>query len=279
MQIGIFTKTFPRPDLGRALDAVLSTGLTTVQFNMESAGLTPMPDEIPAELARTIRDECAARGLMIASVQGTFNMSHPDSEYRRSGLRRLRLLADTCGILDTSIIAICTGTRDRENMWRHHADNGTPQAWRDMSSCVREAVSIAEDAGLTLALEPEVSNVVDSAQTARRLLDEIGSPHLKITMDAANLFHAGELPRMAEVLENAFALLGRDIVLAHAKDLIHDGEAGQEPAGKGLLDYDHYVSLLRRCGFTGPLLLHGLPETEVAGCISFLKEKLSQAAR
>jgi sugar phosphate isomerase/epimerase len=36
-----------------------------------------------------------------------------------------------------------------------------------------------------------VSNVIDSAQKARRLLDEIRSPRLKITMDAANLFHAG----------------------------------------------------------------------------------------
>ena len=39
------------------------------------------------------------------------------------------------------------------------------------------------------------------------------------------------------MLDEAFALLGRDIVLAHAKDLDHDGEAGHLPAGKGLLDY------------------------------------------
>ena len=77
-----------------------------------------------------------------------------------------------------------------------------------MIACVREAVEIARQAGVTLAFEPEVSNVVDSAAKARQLLDEIGSPHLKVTMDAANLFHAGELPRMAEILESAFALLG-----------------------------------------------------------------------
>src|SRR3954462_12369905 len=85
MQIGIFTKTFMRPALGLVLDAVQSTGLNMVQFNMESAGLPPMPDEIPAEIADGIRAETAARGLKIASVQGTFNMSHPDPEYRRTG--------------------------------------------------------------------------------------------------------------------------------------------------------------------------------------------------
>jgi sugar phosphate isomerase/epimerase len=279
MQIGIFTKTFMRPTLGLVLDAVQSTGLNIVQFNMESAGLPPMPDEIPTETAESIRAETAARGLKIASVQGTFNMSHPDPEHRRAGLRRLRLLADVCGTLDTTVIAICIGTRDRDNMWRHHADNGTAESWQDMTSCVSEAVRIAEGAGVTLALEPEVTNVVHSAQTARRLLDEIGSSHLKITMDGANLFHAGELPHMAEVLDNAFALLGRDIILAHAKDLVRDGEAGQEPAGKGLLDYDRYVSLLNSCGFSGPLLLHGLPEDQVAECVSFLREKLRRAGK
>jgi sugar phosphate isomerase/epimerase len=130
-----------------------------------------------------------------------------------------------------------------------------------MTACVREAVEIARQTGVTLALEPEVSNVVDSPAKARRLLDEIGSPHLKITLDAANLFHAGELSRMAEVLENAFALVGRDIILAHAKDLSQDGEAGHEAAGHGRLDYDRYLSLLHGHSFNGPLLLHALTES------------------
>ena len=203
-------------------------------------------------------------------------MSHPEAEgLRRAGLRRFlvdrgRLRAP----LGTPIIAICIGTRNRENMWGHHPDNGTAEAWRDMTGCVREAVRMAEDAGVTLAMEPEVTNIVDSAEKARRLMDEIGSPRLKVTMDAANLFHTGELSRMAEVLEKAFALVGRDIVVAHAKDLSSDGEAGHEAAGHGLLDYGRYLSLLRAYDFHGPLLLHGLSEAQVPGCVAFLRKGL-----
>jgi len=61
---------------------------------------------------------------------------------------------------------------------------------------------------------------------------------------------------MAEILDEAFALLGKDIALAHAKDLDHDGDAGHKAAGEGKLDYARYMALLRSCGFTGPLLLH-----------------------
>ncbi len=109
-------------------------------------------------------------------------------------------------------------------------------------------------------------------------MDEIGSPHLKVTMDAANIFHAGELARMRDVLDQAFALVGRDIVLAHAKDLSHDGDAGHEAAGQGKLDYDHYIALLRAYGFQGPILLHGLTEAQVPGCVAFLRNKLSRIA-
>jgi sugar phosphate isomerase/epimerase len=145
-----------------------------------------------------------------------------------------------------------------------------------MAACVREATEIARRAGVVLAFEPEVNNVVDSAQRARRLLDEIGSPCLKVTFDAANLFHAGELPRMREVLDEAFALVGNDVVLAHAKDLDHDGDAGHKPAGHGKLDYDRYVALLHKYRFPGPLLLHGLTEAQVAGCVAFLREKIAR---
>ena len=278
MQIGILMGTFARPTLEARLDAVKACGLDCVQLSMGCAGLPMMPDEIPPELVTRIRREADARGITIASLEGTFNMSHPDADHRRAGLRRLRVLAAVCQPLGTSKIHLCTGTRDPSNMWRRHADNDSPEAWRDMVSCVREATDIARQAGVILAFEPEVNNVVDSAKKARRLMDEIGSPHLKVTMDAANIFHAGELARMSEVLDQAFALIGKDIVLAHAKDLSRDGDAGHEAAGHGKLDYDRYLSLLHAYGFRGPLLLHGLTEAQVPGCVAFLRDKLARVA-
>lgn len=278
IKIGILTKFIKRPTLEAVLDAVAAAGFECIQFNAESAGLPAMPDEIPVGLSERVRESAAARGLEIATFQGTFNMCHPDPEFRRRGLRQLRGMAAACEPMGTKIIAICTGTRDRNYHYSYHPDNHLPDAWRDMIACVHEAVAIAREAGVTLGFEPEVSNIVDSAEKARRLMDEIGSPHLKVTMDAANLFHSGELSRMTEVLEQAFALVGRDVIVAHAKDIIKDGEAGQEAAGHGLLDYDLYVSLLRRQNFNGPWLLHSLTEAQVPGCVKFLRKKLARNA-
>jgi sugar phosphate isomerase/epimerase len=71
----------------------------------------------------------------------------------------------------------------------------------------------------------------------------LASPHLKIIMDGANVFPIGTLDRQHDILNEAFDLLGDDIVLAHAKDISRDGEAGHEAAGTGLLDYDYYIQV------------------------------------
>jgi sugar phosphate isomerase/epimerase len=210
IQIGLLLGTFGSGTLEARLDAVKACGLDGVQVSLDCTGLSDMPDEIPPEVSDRIRREAAARRITIASVPGTFNMSHPDAEQRRTGLKRLRVLAEACSQLNTSKIHLCTGTRDRGNLWRRHPDNDSPEVWRDMAACVREATEIARQTRVVLAFEPEVNNVVNSAQKARRLLDEIASPHLKVTIDPANLFHTGELPRMREILDEAFALVGKE---------------------------------------------------------------------
>ena len=276
MRIGIFARTFSRPSLEEVLDAVVGQDLYETQFNMSVAGLLSMPDTIDPVLADRVRKATAERGVTLAAVSGTFNMAHPDEKVRRDGLRRLGVLAAACKSLGTLTITLCTGTREPENMWRRHPDNGTPEAWRDMLATMQEALETAEERGVTLAFEPEINNVVDSAQKGRRLLDEMRSPCLKVVMDAANLFDAEDparrLSRSEGIMADAFELLGDDIAIAHAKDVKRSGEF--VAVGKGDLDYDLYLDHLVEAGYRGPLILHGLSEEEVEGSVTFLRRKL-----
>jgi sugar phosphate isomerase/epimerase len=275
MELGIHVNIFRRPTLEETLDAVAGYGFRSVHFNMAAAGVPSMPEKISDELCERIAADLSARDIAMASLSGTFNMIHPSVDVRRAGLRRLRSIAAKAHSLGTALIALCTGTRDPDDMWRPHPGNDAPDAWADLVDSVSKALEIAEEHDLTMGIEPEVSNVVDSAAKARRLLDQMACPRLKIIIDGANLFHAGELPRMREILDEAFALLGRDIVLAHAKDLNRDGQAGNIPAGSGVLDYDHYLALLDGIGFKGALILHSLHERDVRGCVAFLEKKMA----
>lgn len=271
MQLGIFANTFPRSSLDANLDAIKSHGFECVQYNMTCAGLTSMPDTIDTELCDRIRAAMVEREVNMSAISGTFNIIDPDLNERERGFRRLRVIAESCERLGTNVITLCTGTRDPTSMWKRHPDNDTAEAWSDMVAAVRSATEIAAQCNVLVGFETEVNNVVDSAIKGRRLLDEIGSPHLRVVMDGANLFHAGQLPRMREVLDEAIELLGRDIAIAHAKDLNHDGDAGHDAAGTGVLDYDYYLSRLRESGFDGALIAHGLDESQSPDVATFLR--------
>ncbi len=272
MRLGIFARTFARPQLEGVFDAVKEHQLDCVQFNLACAGLPTLPDEIAASLATRIREASVSRGIEIAAVSGTYNMIHPDRKVRQAGLRRLRTLASACHGMGTSVITLCTGTRDSENMWRWHPENASSQAWSDLLSSMEAAVRIAEEEQVTLAFEPERANAVSTAAKGHVLLAAMQSPHLKVVIDPANLIIPGDKGQMSQVLNEAFDLLGEYIVMAHAKDRGTDDTF--QAAGGGILDYNQYVHLLRAVAFTGPLILHGLTEGQVEAARRFLCVKL-----
>jgi sugar phosphate isomerase/epimerase len=276
--IGIFAKTFPRPTLEENLDAVRHHRLGVVQYNLACAGLPSLPEHVEPRLAPQIGAAAASRRITIAAVSGTFNMIDPIRERRDAGVRRLGQLAGACALLGTKIITLCTGTRDPDDMWRGHPANSRPDAWADLLATMEQALAIAEEHDLWLAIEPETANVIDSPGKARQLLDELRSPRLKIIIDPANLFHVEDLPRQRAIFDAAFDLLGGDIVLAHAKDIrVVGGRVQHVTAGTGVLDYRHYLTLLRHIPV--PLIVHGLAEAEVEGAVAFLRGALAASQR
>ncbi len=276
MRLGIFAKIFARPTLAETLDAVVARGLDCIQFNFACAGLPTLPDKIAPRLAAEIGREIKQRKLAVAAVSGTFNMIDPDVSKRKAGLRRLEELAASCAGLGAPLITLCTGTRDAEDMWRHHPQNESDEAWRDLLESIAAALKIADKHNIFLGIEPETANVISSAARARRLLDEMQSPRLKIVMDASNLFHPGDAAKAEDVLTEAFDLLGKDIFLAHAKDFRDAGKIEYVAPGKGTLPWEHYIRLLRTSGFGGPLIMHSLAESEVDESTAFLRKKMKE---
>ena len=196
---------------------------------MACVGMPTLPDRFDPEVCDRVARAFAARGLTMAAVSGTFNMAHPDPLVRRAGLEALHPLALSCTLMDarSSPSAPAPATRGHVEAASRQR---TTSAWRDLSACLREALAIVVGVRPDARLRARGRQRRRLGLRARRLLDEIASPHLKVVIDPANLFHAGELPRMREILDEAFDLLGPEIVLAHAKDLSRDGEAGPRGA-------------------------------------------------
>ncbi|MGO4139080.1 sugar phosphate isomerase/epimerase family protein [Rhizobium brockwellii] len=276
MKLGIFAKTFEGTEPATVLNAVAAAGFTCAQYNMACSGLTPMPETITEAQAHAVGEAALSSGVEIVAVSGTFNMIHPDPAVREAGLRRLATLAERCAGMSTALITLCTGTRDPIDQWKAHADNDTPEAWRDLLRAMGTAIEIAERYNVDLGIEPELANVVNSAEKAHRLIAALKSPRIKIVLDPANLFEIATLDEQRSIVSSAIDLLADRIVMAHAKDRNPDGRFAT--AGKGVLDYAHYLGRLKAIGFEGSLVTHGLSASEVAGAATFLKSSLSGEA-
>jgi len=275
MQLGIFAKTFTGGDPATVLSAVAGAGFAVAQYNLACSGLDPLPDAIPEDAPAAIRAASEATGVGIVAVSGTFNMVHPDTAVRADGLRRLLLLIAAAPAMGTCLVTLCTGTRDPVDMWRVHPDNATQGAWNDLTASMASAITAAEAAGVDLGIEPELANVVSSAESARRLIEEMRSPRLRIVLDAANLFEHATLTEQRDIISRAIDLLAGHIAMAHAKDRTAEGDF--VAAGKGVLDYRYYLAALREAGFAGPLVTHGLSAAEAPAVGRFLRRALSEA--
>ncbi|GJG87530.1 epimerase [Gemmatimonadetes bacterium T265] len=268
MRLGVFAKTFPGDAPGPVLDAVRAAGFAGTQYNMACSGLNAVPDVVPPATAAAVGRAAAGAGVAVEAVSATYNMIHPDPAVRRRGLRGLDAIAAAAGAMGTGLLTLCTGTRDPDDQWRYHPGNAAPDAWRDLLASFGDALRVAEAHDVTLGVEPEPANVVDSAARARRLIDELGSPRVRIVLDPANLSEAEPAGCQRTIVEEAVEVLGDRIALAHAKDRTADGRVAAP--GRGAIDFPHFVSCLRRVGFDGPLVAHGFSADEAPSVARFL---------
>lgn len=272
MRIGIFAKTFPGTDPATVLGASAAAGYAGVAYNMACSGLAAMPDEIGTGTTDAIVAAARSTGLEIMSLSATFNMAHPDPEVRATGLGRLDVLAGVAKSIGTNLLTLCTGTRDPDDQWRHHPENRTPEAWRDMIETFEQAVAIAERHNVFLGVEPELANVIDSAAAARRLIRDMGSERIRIVLDPANLFEIADDRERQRLIEEAVDRLCDRIVMAHAKDRHANGSFAT--AGAGVIDFSHFFGRLASSGFDGPVVTHSLAAGEARGVAEFLKCQL-----
>jgi sugar phosphate isomerase/epimerase len=263
------TKEYPAESWEQVLDGIAAQGMRTLHLNPASARLNPDGAPLLPQTTRTIAAAATARGLDIAAISGTYNMIHPDPNVRAAGYARLGWLIRHAGALGAPYVTLCTGTLDPHNMWRTHPGNDDPACFRLLEHELEPALTLCSETGVSLLIEPETSNVVNTPEKAAQLLRDIASPNLGVIMDAANLFPSEKVERMQETLVRAFDLLGAHIRIAHAKDIAKDATGFTRP-GLGVVDFPFYLSLLRRAEFDGALILHGFSASAVPDAANYI---------
>ena len=272
-EIGVFARVFPPGPPDAVASAIAAAGFTVAQLNLSALGRPTLDETLTAWDAAAIGAAFREAGVSVWGVSGTFNAIHPDPVVRRAGMRGCQAVIEWASAIGAGVVTLSTGTRDPDDTWRGHPDNGSAEAWRDLRETLDVLIPAAAAAGVRLGVEPELGNVVRDAEAADRLLTELGADarHIAIVLDPANLLTVETLPRQEAILTRAFELLGSRTGAVHAKDVVAEGYAAP---GAGGMDYGLVTRLMLDLPPAVPIIAQDLRSDDAVRVREFLEGHL-----
>ncbi|MDE2697404.1 MAG: sugar phosphate isomerase/epimerase [Gemmatimonadota bacterium] len=169
-----------------------------------------------------------------------------------SGLRRCIALAKTLG---TNIVRIMGCKKEMVLFGYNGAEDWivTAGAWDKLVKLMAVPIQIAEEEGVTLVVETGNNAMITSGFLARKLIDELGSFHLKLLWDIPNTMYCTDIP-----FPDAYNEIRDYIGHIHIKDAKADiarATVGFYPLGEG--DVAPYLepiaNALKRDGYAGAI--------------------------
>lgn len=253
---------------GPDADAVLPMLEAAQRAGFDAAQLWLSRTDDRVEWRRAI-DAMGERGIAPIALGGYVNPLDP-SRTGESSLARLEATLRLAADVEATTVVTWSGTR-APGMLALHIDNQSQQAWDDAVAFFRAATPIAEEAGVTLAIEPYFKHVASTPERLRDLIDQVGSPTVRAVMDPPNFVSATTLPDLNRQLPALFDALAGRIALVHAKDVRAPGPGDPQAAtgdvllpaaGAGIMDYARFAELVRsRCPGIDVVVEHVTSET------------------
>jgi L-ribulose-5-phosphate 3-epimerase len=278
MNIGIRAHDIKNLPLEELVQVIANKGLTSVQLalgkslenvNTEVGSLSP-------GLARYVGSTFSKHNVQIAVLGCYFNMIHPNLVERKKGIERFKEHIRYARDFGCSIVATETGNVNAEIFYTE--ENFKEEPFLEVVESVRELVKEAEKFGVIVGVEAGVNHPVYSPKVMKRLLDSINSNNLQVILDPVNLLTIDTYQKQEEIFQEAMDLFGDRVVILHAKDfVIEDNQLVPTAVGKGLLNFDYILNVLKKKKPYINILLEETKEPFISESVAMLMDKYEQA--
>ncbi|MFB0546551.1 MAG: sugar phosphate isomerase/epimerase family protein [Anaerolineae bacterium] len=253
-KLGIITNSISQ-DIVHALDVAKQLGIRHVEIHsLWGKSIENLSDQEIRQVKEFITD----RELEVSCVSSTvflrcrlgpggkivWETSFISSEGNYAAhIKMLKRAIEMADILETPVVR-CFG------FWKE--DEMTASFWQEMVQRFQEPVRMVEEAGMTLALENCPHSNIPTAGTARKFLEEIASPHLKLLWDPVNAYASGEVDYLA-----GYQQVKSEVAHVHIKDVIlgPNGEREYVAIDDGEMDIPRLLQALAREYYNGVLSL------------------------
>lgn len=182
--------------------------------------------------------DCAVLGCYL-------NLANPDAVQLKAIQEKYKANIRFAAHLGAGVVGTETGAPNVEYKFEEACWN--EESLQIFIKNLRPVVKYAEQMGVLMAIEPVVRHIVCNPVRARRVLDEIDSPNLRIILDPVNLLESYNYEKQDEIIDEAIELLGRDVAVLHVKDfVIEDGRLVSVPVGQGQCHWDRIIPYMKK---------------------------------
>lgn len=182
--------------------------------------------------------DCAVLGCYL-------NLATPDAAQLKAAQEKYMANIRFAAHLGAGVVGTETGAPNVEYKFEEACWN--EESLQIFIRNLRPVVKYAEQMGGLVAIEPVMRHIVCNPVRARRVLDEIGSPNLRIILDPVNLLEIYNYEKQDEIIDEAIELLGKDVAVLHVKDFaITDGRLVSVPVGQGQCHWDRIMPYMKK---------------------------------
>ena len=187
-----------------------------------------------------------AKNELDCAVLGCYlNLANPDPEQLKTIQEKYMANIRFAAHLGVGVVGTETGAPNVE--YKFEEACWSEEALQTFITNLRPVVKYAEQMGVLLAIEPVVRHIVCNPVRARRVLDEIASPNLRIILDPVNLLEIYNYEKQDEIVDQAIELLGKDVAVLHVKDfVIKDNKLVSVPVGQGQMHWDRIMPYMKK---------------------------------
>jgi sugar phosphate isomerase/epimerase len=235
MKLGVITDGISR-EFEHALNVMSEFELAyaELQFVWDSEVGDHSPEQI--QKIKTLADQnnimvsCISRhnfaGLSVMDIE-------PGDDIFQAHIDGLRRCIDMAKTLGTDLVRILSGRKEMILFGHNGAEvwNVSTGAWDRFLKLMEKPVQIAEEENITLVVETGNNSMITSGFLSKKLIDDLGSKHLKILWDIPNTLYCADIP-----YPDAYEQIKDHIGHIHIKDAninIPHATLGICPLGEG----------------------------------------------
>lgn len=205
-----------------------------------------------------------------------FNPVHPDKEEVLKGVNNFKKHLEVARELNADFVGTETGSL-MGSPWGYVMENHDEKTLDHVIEVVKDLTKHAELHDAYIAIEGAYAHVAYHPLTVKRIIDEVKSSHLKVTVDLYNFLHIGNYKKRNEIFEEAISLLKDDIVIFHLKDFITENNTlKQVGLGQGLMDYPWMIQTIKKHFSDVYLIFEGVTGEDIKTSFTFIKSLLEK---